>query len=178
MPSLQLKPCEGPVGTSVMVIGAGFRPNVGYRIQLRDQWLRAGTTNNRGGFVTFIQVPPVPYGDHNVIAISQAAHQLARATFKVVPQITRIDPGKLTVGDIVTVTGTGLGSREPIQLRMNDRLVPLQENVLTNPDGTFTVSFTVTEEWISPTPAVILVIGVETGASAQSSQKMEWKLAS
>jgi hypothetical protein len=37
MPSLRLKPAEGAVGTDVTVIGTGFRPNVGYRIQVESE---------------------------------------------------------------------------------------------------------------------------------------------
>jgi hypothetical protein len=178
MPSLKLKPSEGPVGTDVTAVGAGFRPNVGYRIQLEAEWLKPGTTNNGGGFVTIIKIPPVPYGDQDVIAVSQAAHQLAHATFKVVPQITRIEPEEITLGDTVTVRGTGFGSREPVQVQIDGRPVRLNTEGRTHPDGTFTVSFTVTEELIPPTPVAITVIGTETGASAQVPQKMELKLAS
>jgi len=178
MPSLKLKPSEGPAGTEVTAIGAGFRPNVGYRIQLETEWLKPGTTNNRGGFVMIFKIPPTPYGDQDIIAMSQAAHQLAHATFKVRPQITRIEPEEITVGETITVSGAGFGSQEPILVQMDDRPVQLETESRTNSDGTFTVSFTATEDVIPPTPVSITVIGKETRASASAPQKMELKLAS
>lgn len=177
MPSLTLKPSEGPVGTEVTAIGAGFRPNVGYRIQLETEWLKSGTTNNRGGFVMIFKIPPIPYGDQDIIAMSQTAHQLAHATFKVRPQITRIEPEEITIGETIMVRGTGFGSQEPILLQIDGRPVQLEPESRTNSDGTFTVRFTATEDLIPPTPVSITVIGKVTGVSASTPQKMELKLA-
>lgn len=178
MPSLKLKPTEGPVGTEVTAVGAGFRPNVSYRIQLEDEWLKPGTTNNRGGFVTLFQIPPVPYGDQNITAVSLTAHQLAHATFKVLPQITQIEPAEVTGGEMITVSGTGFGRDEPLLVCIDDRPVILATEARTNPDGTFTIMFTATENLVPPTPVMITVTGKETGVSAQTQQKMEITLAS
>ncbi|MBI3950028.1 MAG: IPT/TIG domain-containing protein [Acidobacteria bacterium] len=178
MPSLKLKPSEGPVGTDVMAIGAGFRPNVSYRTQLEDEWLKPGTTNNRGGFTTIFKIPPAPYGNQDITAISQAAHQLAHATFKVVPEIVLVEPAEVTPGETITLSGTGFGSNEPIVVYLGDSPVNLGTEVRTNPDGAFTVSFVATEDLVPPTPVVIRVIGQETSASAEATQKMELKLAS
>lgn len=178
MPSLKLKPTEGPVGTEVTAMGAGFRPNVSYRIQLENVWLKPGTTNNRGGFVTVFKIPPVPCGDQDITAISQAAHQLAHATFKVVPQITQVEPAEIVLGAPITVSGTGFGSNEPIRVQLGDSPVRLDTEIRTNSDGTFTVTFLATEGLVPPVPVIIRVIGQQTGVSAQAHQPVEIKLAS
>jgi hypothetical protein len=178
MPALKLKPTEGPVGTEVTAMGAGFRPNVSYRIQLEHQWLKSGTTNNRGGFTTIFKIPPVPYGDQDITVVSQAAHQLAHATFKVIPQVTLIEPAEITQGRTITLSGTGFGSNEPILVQIGDRLVSLATEVRANVEGTFAVTFVVTEDLLSPRPRIISVTGKDTGASAQTGQGMQERLAS
>jgi hypothetical protein len=178
MPSLQLKPSEGPVGAEVTAIGSGFRPNVSYRIQIDNDWLRPGTTNNRGTFVTVFRVPPVPYGEQDVIAVSQAAHQLAHATFNVIPHITHIEPVEITAGEMVTLRGTGMGSNELIEVTLNERPVNVDGEVRTKPDGTFIVRFTPTEEMISARPVVIGVTGQGTNASTQAEEEIDVVLTS
>jgi hypothetical protein len=167
MPSLRLKPSEGPVGTDVTAIGAGFRPNVSYRIQVEDEWLKPGTTNNRGGFITQFKLPPMPYGNQDITSVSQAAHQLAHARFRVAPQITQVEPEEISLGDMITVSGTGFGSAELILVHVDDRPVNLEEETPANPDGTFVVRFIATDDLVPPTPVVITVTGKETQASAQ-----------
>ncbi|MCS6805069.1 MAG: hypothetical protein RMM98_03930 [Acidobacteriota bacterium] len=168
MPSLKLQPREGPVGTEIKLIGTGFRPNVSYRIEFDGQWLKPGTTNNRGSFVTVFRVPPAPYGENNIIGVSQAAHQLAHATFKVLPEITRVEPAMLKPAETVTVSGTGFGREEALEICVNDRPVVFPSPVHARADGTFVASFTVTDEMISSTPIIIRVTGQQTGALAQT----------
>jgi hypothetical protein len=168
MPSLELQPSEGTVGAEVKAIGTGFRPNVSYRIQLESEWLKPGTMNNRGGFVAIFRIPPAPYGERDILAVSQAAHQLAHATFKVVPHITRVGPEKIKAGDNVTVSGAGFGSGEPIQIHVNDQPVILDAETSTNSDGTFTASFVATGDVIRSTPVSIRVTGQQTGALAET----------
>ena len=178
MPSLKLKPSEGPVGADVTTLGAGFRPNVSYRIQLENDRLKPGTMSNRGTFVAVFKIPPAPYGEQDVIAVSQAAHQLAHATFRVIPQITQVEPLEIAAGDTVTVSGTGLGSNELIQVYLNDRPMELSTEVRTKPDGTFTINFTATEDLVSMKPILIRVTGQETNASAQAEEELDVALAS
>lgn len=168
MPSLKLQPGEGPVGTEIKLIGTGFRPNVSYRIEFDGQWLKPGTTNNRGSFVTVFRVPPAPYGENNVIGVSQAAHQLAHATFKVLPAITHVEPDVIKPADTVTVRGTGFGREEALEVCVNDHPVIFPSPIHTGADGTFTVSFAVTDDMLSSTPIIIRVTGQQTGASAQT----------
>ena len=172
MPSLRLKPTEGVVGTDVTLIGSGFRPNVGYRIQFEDEWTRPGTTTNRGTFVIQVRVSPLPYGEQDVTAFSQAAQQLAHATFKVLPEVTRVEPTEVAVGGKVTVSGTGFGSAEPITVRLGNKDVPFDQETKTRADGTFTVTFAVTLELASTAPEPITVRGQNTGASAHSREKI------
>jgi hypothetical protein len=172
MPSLRLKPAEGAVGTDVTVIGTGFRPNVGYRIQVESEWIRPGTTTNRGTFTFQIRIPPLPGGEQDVTVFSQAAQQLAHATFTVVPEIAHIEPREASVGDEIAVMGTGFGSSEPIRVQVGAKTVLPESEVKTRPDGSFTATFTATDELVSTAPEHVIVRGQTTGASAQSRERI------
>jgi hypothetical protein len=169
MPSLRLEPTEGSVGTEVTITGTGFRPNVGYRIQFESEWIRPGTTTNRGTFSAPVKVPPLPYGEQDVTAFSQAAQQLAHATFKVLPEITQVEPTAVNVGEKLTVTGTGFGSDEPITIRLGN--INIHE-ARTRADGTFSVTLTIPPELASTTSEPISVRGQNTGASDHSREKV------
>jgi hypothetical protein len=178
MPSLKLKPARGPVGTNITAMGTGFRPNVSYRLQLEHIWLKPGTTNNRGGFTAVFRIPPVAFGDQDITAVSKAAHQVAHSGFRVEPQIVRVEPEEIVPGEVIAVSGTGLGNREPVQVRIGDRDVSLATEVRTDVDGTFTVEVAVADDLVLSSPVVIAVIGKDTGASAQIARGIRAKLAS
>ncbi|RMG51779.1 MAG: hypothetical protein D6723_09975 [Acidobacteria bacterium] len=175
MPWLILKPTEGPVGTDVLARGTGFRPNVSLRLQFEDQRLKSITTDNRGSFVLRFEVPVMPYGERDVIAISQTAHMEARATFKIQPRITQVEPVEASPGDTITIRGNGFGSEEPIEVRVNGQTIDGDLDARTHPDGTFVITLKATENLFPPTPVVVTVIGKTTGASAQSERKIEVK---
>ena len=143
----QIDPDEGPVGTEVEIQGTGFDRNEDITIEFDnvDQDIESGDedADTRGEFTCTILIPESTAGDHNITAEDESRNE-GRATFTVTPEII-IDPEEGTVGDEVTVTGTGFGNRKDITITFDDDEVDISGDEETDTKGSFEATFDVPE---------------------------------
>ncbi|MFC1931487.1 IPT/TIG domain-containing protein [Chloroflexota bacterium] len=107
----------GPVGTRVTINGEGFYADkvvtLYYENRTREiLGTRAATAN--GEFSYSFVIPDSPAGKHEISA-ENTEDNSAEAEFEVIPLIT-LDPITGAVSEILTVSGTGFGSRDDVDI--------------------------------------------------------------
>jgi len=119
VPEIEIELSEkiGPVGTLVTINGKGFAADkvvtFCYYNRTRET-LDSKPATSTGEFSYSFTVPDSPAGTHR-ITIENAEGDFAEATFKVLPWITLI-PMSGAVGEILSVSGNGFGSRRDIAI--------------------------------------------------------------
>ncbi len=118
---IALSPTRGSVGTLVEVSGTGFPPQTNLTFTYDNAVTPIESGNKRtgaaGGFITVIRIPESIAGSHKISAI--VGDTEVSATFRVKPEITIIPTSGETNG-LITVSGTGFGSKTEVTLWFQD----------------------------------------------------------
>jgi hypothetical protein len=133
-PVLVLSPESGPMGISVQVSGTGFSSNTTVTIDLDKSQSYRSTTDTSGTFHLDVSTLGLQTGPHT---FSARDRRFSAEAGYVVSASMRVDPQSCNVGDLITVTCSGLTS--PISVLYDGQPVaadvPGTENV-------FVVTFT------------------------------------
>ncbi len=138
-----IDPEEGTVGTDVEITGEGYddREDITVEYDGDEVDIESGDdrTDSSGDFECIILIPESTTGDHTITVIGEDSEIEVEAEFTVEPKIT-IAPESGTVGDTVTVSGTGFGDRIDFSVFFGDDEVATDT---TNRKGSFEVTFAV-----------------------------------
>ena len=141
-PKIGLSADEGAVGTMVTVDGQGFYAGGtvdlyyykdGSRVNVASE-----TASPTGEFTYTFPIPDSTAGEHKIMG-EDALDNSAEVSFEVVSAIT-ISPSSGAIGDKVTVSGTGFGSRNDVTVYFNSIAVA---GDTANKYGSFEVTFAV-----------------------------------
>ncbi len=140
---------EGYVGDNVTVTGTGFvESEAGITIKYDDAEVtqtEAAGTDQYGTWTAKFIIPESVKGEHDIDAKGDdtAYGDVAAVTFTVNPKIS-LNPTSGSVGDIVTVNGTGFQAEEAnINIKYNDELVEQIEAAETDEYGSWNATFEV-----------------------------------
>lgn len=167
--SLTLTPASGTPGTSVSVSGTGFLSGEGVVVG----WNRAGrqvatgTANGNGAFTATFNVPNSGNGDHTVFATGHSSGFQLTATFAVNGSSAAdlsLSPTSGPAGSDVTLTGSGFGANEQVNLAVDGGVVM---SVTTNGNGNFTAMITLSSS-LAVGEHTITATGVSSGHSASA----------
>ncbi len=124
---------SGFVGDVVVIKGSGFAAKKLVYIGIDDQKLVTAESDDKGQFSDAkLTIPPVARGNHN-IKVQDSENDVATAVFNVRQQIS-ILPAAASVGDNVTIMGTGFQAVSDVIIAFDDRDVSI---VQTGADGQF-----------------------------------------
>jgi len=148
-PKIEMDDDEGFVGDEVEVTGTGFAEDeeditIRYDDDVVTQIEKAETDEYGTWTATFI-IPESVGGDHDIDAKGDdtAYADVDEVEFKVKPSIS-FNPTSGSVGDIVTVSGTGFEDEEAnIKIKYDDEVVPQIEEAETDDLGSWTATFEV-----------------------------------
>jgi len=115
-----IEPGYGPVGTKIVVNGAGFGAGEKIKIDLGNISNIADVTSDKQGeFTSGFVVLSQPAGAKTIMATGLKSHQIGIDRFVVSPVITSISPTEGFVGTIVKIQGNGFASSESIRVDLN-----------------------------------------------------------
>ncbi len=143
---ISLSPTRGPVGSEITISGEGYAGNDEITVEYDDSEIDiiGGDldTDSDGDFVSMVLVPESAAGLHTIVAKDEAGSP-AEASFTVEPQITASSSSG-TIGDSLTISGTGFSSARSITLTYNNASVATTPStVVTSTKGSFSATFTV-----------------------------------
>ena len=139
---------EGPVDEFVEITGSDFSADepifvefAGNEVDIEDGNTTTGST---GSFVSYIAVPEIRAGTHNIDVTvgTGTAATMETAQFTVTPDII-ISPQSGEAGTNVSIIGTGFARRENVDVYYNS--ATLVVSALTDTRGSFYTSFEVPE---------------------------------
>ena len=141
--AILISPNTGPVGTTVMITGAGFTASSPYAVKFGTTTVVIGQCDNTGAFGTSFSVPTKARGQYAVTVTTDAGDTSNAPTFTITPKVT-LSPSSGCVGDTVTVDGTGFAaSSSSVAIYFDSTSV---KTVTTDADGSFNdATFTVPE---------------------------------
>ncbi len=115
-----VEPGYGPIGTKIVVSGAGFGAGEKIKIDLGNILNIAEITSDKQGeFMTSFAVLSQASGVKTIMATGLKSHQIGIDRFVVSPVITSISPTEGFVGTIVKIQGNGFASSETIRVDLN-----------------------------------------------------------
>lgn len=119
---ITISPSSGYVGSTVTVSGSGFNPSRNVTIYFDTRTVRNITANSAGAFsgATFT-VPDSYRGTHSVKGRDTSGNSPG-VNFRTIQKITVI-PDSGSVGDTITVEGTGFASSLSISFYFNDQSI-------------------------------------------------------
>lgn len=124
---------DGPVGTTVTVIGSGFTPNTAYAVKFGATVVNAGAISPSGSLSTYFNVPSFPRGQYSITVTTNAPDTSNTENFTLRPDIALgLTSGR--VGDQFTVTGTGFRASSTVTVLFDTATVA---TVLTDANGSF-----------------------------------------
>jgi len=138
-PEIELYPRDGVVGTAVTINGRGFYAGGTVTAYYKGGAIaNLGTeaVNPIGEFTYTFSIPDSDAGNHK-ITVEDVLDNSAESSFKVIPSIT-LSPSSGSIGDKVTVMGTGFGDRSDITVSLDNVRVATDS---TNKYGSFEVTF-------------------------------------
>jgi len=143
---IEINPEAGQVGTEVEISGKRF--GIGQEISVKYDGdsidIASGDekTDDEGEFTCIIIIPESTFGDHTITVTDESGNE-PEAEFSVKPKIT-IDPTSGTVGEVITVSGTGFEDRAYMIITFDDyRISTTPLSLYTRGNGSFTGSFVV-----------------------------------
>jgi len=138
---ISLSPQKGTVGTLVEISGTDFPSLADLTFKYDDNTVPIESghkrTGSAGRFVTTIRIPESAAGSHKVAAI--AAGTEVSGTFIIKPEIT-ITPTSGEANSLITVSGTGFGSKKQVTIWFNNIQLA---TTTTGTTGSFSRSFNV-----------------------------------
>lgn len=148
-PALQISPSEGLVDTTVTVRGRGFGQGetgiqLSYYLDGGDRKVASGiTASGYGGWNITFKVPASSKGSHTIDATGaiSSLYEVEDATFTIKPGIS-LSKSSGSVGDNITVSGSGFGSYEG-QITATYDGTQAGSSTAANSDGNWTIPFTV-----------------------------------
>lgn len=140
---------QGPVDSLVRITGSDFSPGQPISIQFGGNAVGIvdgnTTTGTTGNFVSYISVPEIWAGTHNITVIVGTGTSAVTETvqFRVTPDII-ISPQSGEVGTTVTISGTGFARRKDVNVYYHSttRVIP---DLLTDTRGSFYATFNIPE---------------------------------
>ena len=143
--AITISPNTGPVGTTVMITGAGFTASSPYAVKFGTTTVVLGSCDNTGAFGTSFPVPAKARGQYAITVTTDAGDTSNAPTFTITPKVT-LSPSSGCVGDTVTVDGTGFAaSSSSVTIYFDSTSV---KTVTTDADGSFNdATFTVPESY-------------------------------
>lgn len=143
-PDATISPTAGVIDTEVMVSASGFIADSTITISYDGDSVVTDPLTiiamADGSFNASFYIPASESGNHK-ITISDGTNSVT-ANFVVVAEAV-ISPTSGSVGDEVTVSGTGFGASRTITITYNNSVVTLMIPIITGPDGSFSGSFTI-----------------------------------
>jgi hypothetical protein len=142
-------PIKGPVGTEVEISGVGFDGNDDIQVSYDGDHIdiASGGGDRRfksnGSFTSRVIIPASIAGSHTLMVEDDGGHS-GQVNFTVEPKIT-VSPAPASVGDEVTVTGTGFGEDSDLIVYFDGDVVYITGDYDTNDCGGFQASFIVPE---------------------------------
>lgn len=127
----------GYVGTEVTVSGTAFKSNNTVTITLDNKEVATATTTSDGSFSASFNVPPCPGGTHVVRISDGTSSTTANFVLNSSAALSEIEG---SVGNEVTVSGTGFKASSPISITFDNKQVATAN---TGDSGSFNTSFTV-----------------------------------
>ncbi|PIX17026.1 hypothetical protein COZ71_05480, partial [Candidatus Desantisbacteria bacterium CG_4_8_14_3_um_filter_40_12] len=168
---ISVTPKSGTVGSIVSISGDGFGASEPVSILLGNpgnaSTVTTITAQASGEFSTTFTVTNKPYGTTSVIAMGTSGANTVD-WFKVLPAIIQVSPTAGSVGQIITVFGTGYSSGESITSIKLDNINQLGVSTTINSSaGTLTTQFTVGTQ-SGGTNKVVTVTGNSSGAATNT----------
>jgi hypothetical protein len=148
-PSAKIDPEEGPVDTEVTLNGYGFAASQDVRVNLFQGEVKKGEEKTakadaKGSWTVLYTIPRTPAGGYTFEIEAKEGTvwvNWASKYFEVLPKIA-ITPNSGTVGQTVTIAGTGFGSEEDnIQVTFDGEV--RKEDIYADVDGSWTATITV-----------------------------------
>jgi hypothetical protein len=144
--SISIDPDKGVVGTEVEIEGSGFEDDESITVKFGGSTVAIESgddeTDSRGDFSCTILVPESTAGDHDITV--RVGSDDGEAEFTVEPDID-IDPEEGTVGDTITVNGTGFAKSDDITINFDGDAVDITGDDETGSSGSFEAAFNVPE---------------------------------
>ncbi len=169
--SLTLSPTSGPPATGVSVSGTGFLNGEGVVVgwDTAGNQVATATANSNGGFSANFNVPSSANGNHTVFATGQSSGFQVTATFtvnngNVGGASVSLSPTSGTAGSNVTVTGSGFGASETVNIAVDGGGVT---SVASDGNGNFSTVITLSSS-LSSGAHTISATGVSSGHSASA----------
>ena len=136
--TIELYATQGNVGDEIEISGVGFRDDRSITVQYDGDKIDIASgdeeTDRDGEFTLTIIIPPSTAGDH---PISVKAYYEAEAEFTVEPEITT-SPTSGSIGDTLTVNGTGFSKTKDVTISFNNVTMTLTSGTArTDSDGSF-----------------------------------------
>ncbi len=136
---ITISPTEGPVGTEVDIEGIGFDDKEDIDIEYDGDEIDIASgddeTDKKGKFELTIIIPESDAGDHTITV--EVNKDEGEAEFTVEPEIT-ISPTSGSIGDTVTVNGTGFSKTKDVTIYFNNVTMTLTSGTArTDSDGSF-----------------------------------------
>ncbi|MCS7144532.1 MAG: IPT/TIG domain-containing protein [Archaeoglobaceae archaeon] len=170
-PSIEIKPTNGSVGSSVSVKGTGFSMDAEVRIYWEDKLLASTETSSNGEFSASIKVPQAPCGYYKIKAVDEVQYN-AYATFRVTPKITKISTTKGAPGTVVNISGNGFSASSEVDLRFvdpfNETWILSEKRVYANESGVIQAGFEIPQ--VSAGEYRIFAIDSKTGLKTEYSK--------
>jgi hypothetical protein len=144
-----LTPTKGAVGTEVEISGVGFDGNDDIQVLYdgdRVDIVPGGGDRRfkgNGSFTSRVAIPEGISGDH-ILAVEDDAGHHGEITFTVEPNIT-LSPAPASVGDEITILGTGFGDDSDIIVYFDGDVIYITGDYDTNNLGSFQSRFMVPE---------------------------------
>ncbi|MEK7814059.1 MAG: hypothetical protein AAB296_09880, partial [Candidatus Desantisbacteria bacterium] len=113
-------PGAGPIGTKIMVLGAGFGAEEKVKIDIGNiSNIAEVTSNKQGEFTSSFAVLSQVSGARTIMATGLKSRQIGIDRFVISPIITLISPTEGYVGTKVRIEGSGFAASESIRIDMN-----------------------------------------------------------
>lgn len=142
-------PTKGPVGTEVELSGVGFDGNDDIQVSYDGDKIdiASGGGDRRfksnGSFTSRVIIPQSVAGEHTITVEDDGGHS-GQVTFTVQPEVT-LSPAPASVGNEVTVSGSGFGEDSDIIVYFDGDVVYITGDYDTNDCGGFESRFVVPE---------------------------------
>jgi hypothetical protein len=189
VPSIQISPSSGSVGTTVSVRGSGI-PSPQVEVTFDDMFLGFATVSN-GDFSFTLDVPDAAPGLHQIKAVDPLSGPIATANFQVLPSAetggglsvslqvgTIYFPGDNVVAYMLVSQGGSVVGPSGLQLQLS-LIIPNGTKISLNPiaksTGLFAASYSIPK--VGPLGTYVLVATASSGGTAGSAlQTFEVKL--